>query len=415
LSQGLLDSLGDLAPALQPLLTSLAAERPPTPPPQKDVAAEVTKLVADQRPCATAVQVTTLEAQASQYRVALAGIAGIPEAEAPLQKLLDDTLAKLAKTSKHAPSAGTEVTGLERAAATHELAVRERADRHAAGAAKTKERVAERLSMIGDLRALLLRAEREVGALETKLATDHDADHKLRMDFDKEVAAAIAEKIKVARAEAAKGSPAPPGPSYAMPPVGTAPVGSTAIAAPNLAIVAAPVQNVDVAELTRQKEAIELQLKAFKDAADARAATDAANAAYEVVVPGVSMDDMPTLTAAGLTESQLRACGLTWWVLARWAGAGAACAFTAGEAARELGMAEDQVTAVFTLAVGQQRALFKGGPQDIISRQCCLLVQQSLSRLKDTYEAAPEVEATQQQARVAFDAIVTVAKKRRCA
>jgi len=174
------------------------------------------------------------------------------------------------------------------------------------------------------------------------------------------------------------------------------------------------VQNVDVAELTRQKEAIELQLKGLKEAFDARAALDAANAAYDAVVQGVSLDDLPVLTASDLAESQLRACGLAWWVLARWAGAGAACAFTLGEAARELGMTVDEVAAVFALAVGQKRALFKGGPQDIISRQCCLLVQQSLSRLKEAYDAGPEVEATQQQARAAFDAIETGAKKRRC-
>jgi len=410
----LVDDLGSLAPALQPLLTSLAVERPPTPPPQKDVAAEVARLVADQRPCATALQVTTLEAQAGKYRVALAAMAGMPEAEEPLQKLLDDTLAKLAKTSKHAPSAGTEVMGLEKAAATHQLGIRERADRHEAGAAKTKERAAERLSMIGDLRALLLRAEREVSALEVKLATDHEADRKLRTDFDQQVTVAIEEKIKAAKAGAARVTPVPHGPTYVMPPPEGAPAGSNSTASPSLAIVAAPVQNMDMAELTKQKEAVELQLKALKDAFDARAAMDATNAAYEVVIPGVSLDDLPILAAADFSDVQLRACGLTWWVLARWAGAGAACAFTAGEAARELGMSVDEVVAVFSLAVGQQRALLKGGPQDIISRQCCLLVQQSLSRLKDSYEAGPDVEATRQQARAAFDAIETVAKKRRC-
>jgi len=415
-SPELLADLGDLAPALQPLMAALAVERPPAPQPDRDVAHEVAKLLAEERPCATAGQVSTLEAEIAGIRGALINVAGQPKLEEVLQQSLDDLLAKLAKTSRHAPSAGTEILGLERAATSHELARRERADRHAAGAAKARERGKLRSTMASDLRALITRAEQEVGVLEAQLSADHEAADKARAAFDVKVAEAIAEKIRMAKQQAA--SPPPP---VAVPsPQGGGSAGSAPNGpAPGTALVATPAASLD--EIIKEKLIMEAKLKAqLKDLQDALAAQqardparDQALAVYDKVQQGVSIDDLPVLVAQDLSDTQLRACGLTWWMLARWAGAGATSFFTVGEVARELGMAVEVIEAVFKLVIGSQQALWPGGPHEVIPRQSCLLVQESLSRLKGAYESGLEVASVQQQAKAAFAAIESLSKKRR--
>ena len=204
MSQELLGELGGLAAALQPVVSSLAGERLPMQPDAKSTEAEVTRLLAEQRPCATAGQVVALEAQIGQLKASKAAAAGIPAAEESLAKLLDEAETRLAKLVKNAPSVETEVIGLQRAASAHALARQERADRHAGGAKKGRERAAERAKVFSDLRALLDKAELEVAELEAKLANEHAAADRARADIDQAVATALDEKVKAAKAEVAK-------------------------------------------------------------------------------------------------------------------------------------------------------------------------------------------------------------------
>jgi len=419
LSQELLGELGDLAQALQPVVASLAGERLPTQPDPKNTEAEVSKLLAEQRPCAAAGQVAALEAQVGQLKASLAVVAGFPAAEEPLTKLLDDAVAKLAKLAKTAPSVESEVIGLERAASAHALALQERADRHAGGAKKGQDRAAVRAKVFSDLRALLAKAELEVTELEAKLAHEHAAADRARAQIDQEIASALDAKIKLAKAEATKNEaekqaqaaaarrPPAPGPLAAPPGPGTA------LALTAVPTAAAADSSDELAALRLSNASIQEQLRQLQAALLQSQARDQAGDLFDAIVPEVSLDALPTLTAGALSEPELRVCGMVWWLLSRWAGAGASSPFTLEEAAQELQVPVDGVVAAFKAALGEKHALWDVSAQAFVTRQCCNLVHMSLARLKETYEQAKEAPGAEKQARVAFDAIDELAKKRR--
>ena len=145
----------------------------------------------------------------------------------------------------------------------------------------------------------------------------------------------------------------------------------------------------------------------------ARLVQDQMMASFDAVGPGLTEDHLPVLVAGDIAGPVMRACGLTWWLLSRWLGAGAAAPFTVEDAAKELHLKPDEVVEVFNVALGDQKGHWKCGLQDILPRQFCLLVHQSLARLKETYETGQEVQGAQQQARDAYVALDALAKKRR--
>jgi len=398
LSDDLTAKFGDTAGVWKTVVESLKGDLLPSQTTATTPQQDLEKFMADSRPLNQAAERTKLQARLKRSQGALLNYLPEDAGYKTTQAEIASDEAALAKLAKTAPSAATEIKGLQEAQASYKRHIEVRKDQAAQAAERAKERRTKRWEYIAKLQSEADLITAELTTLEAQHATAHADKQRALTAHEDAVNALFAERITSlnepqlpADATGATGTdsqtPAPntPRPSRPDP------------------VEAAAQDAAATQDRLRHLESLVQQLQAE------RASTVQAEAEFHKTNFDAKEAELPTLTR--VAPEELQAYAKIWDILSLWHSHGANSPFTYADLVQLGGLGED---------AGKQLELLLGDltqhwwqeltATTVIPRQAAIFAMRALDKLQGQLAA---VERDQEQASVAVKAIHAGAKRRR--
>ena len=426
-----------LLPALQPIISSLAADYIPAPL-ELDKADEVAqKWLGESRPCNRAREKQELQEKAERLK---ATIAQLNEDEAELLRpSLASTEAALQKLSKEPSDVASQLAGVKEAISRYQRNVQERKQRQEMAKARTTARVNERKGMV----AALTRAIQEASKAMTELEKQHTDAHAARSLAHVRQDEAVLNKLNeeqqklqaVIDAEEAKATAAadarPANPFNHLPLGGAGAAGqqqaqqqdpAAGLAAlqkqledaqKNMKAQLEETQKQHMAQLQLLKDALERKDQVIQQRNQLAHREKQIYEAHLKEVDGVALDAMPILQVPA--GEQLTKQGQLFALLQSWSDKGAETPVTFQNLVDHSELKADAPMFLRTILGSAFRKWFpeEPGAESVIPKQALLLALQSLDRLRQTWQSMESSQEISRAAAGSFAQVEGEAKKRR--
>jgi len=195
LSEDLHTSIKTVGDVWLPILNSLQSDLMPADAPSVTAQADLEKFMADSRPLNQAAERARLQERVQRNKQALLIFSPDDSGHKAVQMEIAADEAALAKLAKTAPSAATEIKGLQEAQAGYCRHVEVRKDGAKQAAARAKERRDKRWEYIGLLQQHITDISSELTALETTHVLVHNQHQQLLEEHEGSVMALFTGRI----------------------------------------------------------------------------------------------------------------------------------------------------------------------------------------------------------------------------
>ena len=422
-----LEEFAELAPSLQTLVRSLAAELLPPPLDLPSAKETAEKWLGDSKPGTRASEKVELEKSILRLRSAVAPLE--PDEGIDLRAKLASQESTLAKLSKEPSSTACQLAGVVEATSKFERSVEERKARRELAKAKTLERKTKREAFLQTLADQLEALRRTTQELEDDLTTKHEAratQHEQRETDVRVILGArrklLEDKREEEKREAAKAHTAATqsGPDAAMPQQ-EASRADPAMAQlqqlqrdlqqqlKNAAEQAAAQQKAHAEQMAQLQARLDGQALHMQQAAAAAKLRAERQEAYEVTHE-IDTDALPALQAP--QGEQLAKQGQMLYLLREWKKGGASAPVLFQDLIAYSELANDAPLFVRTALGSAWSKWFASDcpAQTVVPRQALDLVLMSLEKLKLQWE---NQQATEHAASGSYALLAGVVKKRR--
>ena len=355
--------------------------------------AELDKFVADSRPLNQAAERARLQERVQRNKQALVIFKPEDTGYKNTASEIESDEAALAKLARTAPSAATEIKGLQEAQARYERHVETRKDGAQQAAARGKERRDKRWLYIQALRKQRIDVSNELQELDESHIEAH-----ARRQADQERHEAAVHALFAERIATIQSGPADAVPDKAAP----AEAAAAPVIVPSPAEAAAAASAADTARKLQQLEELVAQMQAE------RAAATAVETEFNRIHDAAAVDKLPVLN--DLAPEDLHSYAKMWDILQLWHQQGANSPFTLGELIQCAGL-DANAGLQIELLLGNTKGWWEQLlPTTLLPRQAAIYMMHSLDKLR------VQLTEVERQGTAAADAVAAIhagAKRRR--
>ena len=402
-----LEQIRDLAPAILPLVDSLAKEWLPQAREDEWVLEdEVKKLLEHKAPGEDTAPLKAAEAKVKHLTMILADTDIAEDFKNSTETLLTQATKERDTLLKKTPTPGARTCGINVIVSEFKQQIQKRTDRRAAGKNAAEARVAQRTQLILNLKG-------QITHLETALTEIHRQcaeTHRQRDLVDSEHDTAILQELESKAGQS--------GSSFSS---SASPVNSADGVQPPSADLQSLQLRMDRMQQEhqrrqdlhhRQMETMQKRQEAMRGALVAKAKEEESFA----LTAEISVDDLTPLTLP--PSSDLAKYGQLHQLMCSWMAAGASTCFTLGDLALHSHFGQDVALFLRSALGSHWKKWFTAevGPETTVPKQVAELLFQTLERLKDSWLKQQEVaEKIRDGAAGSFSAFCDAGKKRRAA